>query len=258
MAPISKPPLGLKNERISPTLAVILKENKMERSDQINELAGALSKAQAAFTNILKDNTAKIRTKSGAEYSYSYADLASLLDMVRDPLSKNGLSILQGADVTQEGKLIIETMLLHSSGQFIKNTLKLPIVETGNNAIQAIGSSITYGRRYEISSMLGIASELDDDAASIPAKPSTYQKAPPKVYDALAHNSNEDAITKEQGEALLSMLKLHGYTKDDLKIFIGETWGLNALTEIKNGHLMTIKKEFSKPKDLGLPEEVGT
>lgn len=142
----------------------------MKRSESIKELASALSKAQAKFTNIFKSNTAKITTKSGSSYTYSYADLAELLDMVREPLSANGLSIMQFSD-TVENKISITTLLLHMSGEFIENELKLPIVETGNNAIQAIGSSITYGRRYELSAILGIASEKDDDANAVPNKP---------------------------------------------------------------------------------------
>lgn len=149
----------------------------MKKSESIKELATALSKAQSKFTNIFKSNTAKIITKSGASYSYAYADLAELLDMVREPLSANGLSILQFAD-TVDSKIMITTLLLHNSGEFIENELKLPVVETGNNAIQAIGSSITYGRRYELSSILGIASDKDDDANAVPSKPQVSEYSP--------------------------------------------------------------------------------
>lgn len=170
----------------------------MEQTAEIKNLAMALSKAQLRFTNILKDQKAKILTKSGASYSYSYADLASLIDMVRIPLSENGLAIVQSSDtetipgVDKDGKqclvwrLIIKTMLLHNTGEYIKSQLILPVVDTGNNAIQAIGSSITYGRRYELSSMLGIASEVDDDANAATPSKSTVQNAytpPPPAPD---------------------------------------------------------------------------
>ena len=135
----------------------------MEKSEQINTLAEALAKAQAKFTSVNKGRTVKVKTKAGFEYTYKYAELSDILDMVRGPLAENGLAIIQTA-TTQENKLVINTMLLHASGQFIKSDLNLPSVEIGNNAIQAIGGSITYGRRYALCSMLGIASDEDTDA----------------------------------------------------------------------------------------------
>ena len=141
------------------------REMDMEKSEQINELATALSKAQSKFKSVNKGRTVKVKTKSGFEYSYKYAELSDIFDMVRVPMTENGLAIIQGSTVL-DGKAIISTILLHSSGQFIKNDLTLPVVSNDNNPIQNIGSSITYGRRYEVSSILGISSEEDTDAAS--------------------------------------------------------------------------------------------
>lgn len=137
----------------------------MEHTNEINELISALSKAQEMFPVFIKDKTVKVRTKSGAEYSYKYTDLAEILKGIMPVLSKNGLAITQGINHNNDC-ISITTMLLHTSGQFFKDTLNLPIVADTKNIIQSIGSSITYGRRYHISSILGIASEIDDDATS--------------------------------------------------------------------------------------------
>lgn len=159
----------------------------METSQSIKELASALSKAQGKFRNVLKGSKAKIKTKSGSEYEYSYADLADVLETVMPIVSEFGLSISQCSssdikivpdpkDLTRkEGNTTITTVLMHSSGEYIKNVCNLPYVDNGNNAIQAIGSIITYGRRYEVCSILGIASQKDADGM-VPDKPSPKKK----------------------------------------------------------------------------------
>ena len=148
----------------------------MEISPTISELAKALSKAQGEFKSIIKGSTAKIITKKGGEYSYQYADLSTVLNSVMPIVSKYELSICQGStskilkypieiDPNQGkyGEVTITTLLIHSSGEWIKNVSIYPYVENGNNDVQAIGSVITFGRRYEVCAILGIASQKDTD-----------------------------------------------------------------------------------------------
>ncbi len=207
----------------------------MERSEQINELAGALSKAQGVIIPASKDS-------DNPFFKSKYADLAAVWEVAREPLYKNGLAVIQHPSA--EGNIVhLDTVLAHSSGQWMSSRLTMTAKDASP---QAIGSCITYLRRYGLSAVVGIASEVDDDgnAASAPGKPSVQKSAAP------AHDPNNDLITKEQGEVLLTMLKLHGYTKDDLKIYIGEQFGLNALSEIKLGHIIAIKKNFQTPKEV--------
>lgn len=83
------------------------------------------------------------------------------------------------------------------------------------------------------------------------------QKAPEAPKTAI-HNPEDEKITAEQGQALLVLLRNKGYSKDDLKQMIGDTWGFNSLTEVCNKHLPKIKEHFAKQnQDLGLPAEVG-
>ena len=126
----------------------------------LGELAAALAKAQAAFPRVLKDRTAKIASTKG-EYSYKYADLASLLDAVRKPLSDNGLALTQPIEITDKG-MVLHTMLLHSSGTHLDSYYALAT----HDRPQEMGSEITYSRRYTAGSILGIASEEDDDGAA--------------------------------------------------------------------------------------------
>jgi hypothetical protein len=130
----------------------------MNQSNEINELATALAKAQGEIKSPRKDQTAK-----GKAFSYDYASLNSFLKASLEVLSKNGLAIVQGMDDSdiQPGDVLVITKLIHSSGQWIESRLKL---HANNNDPQAMGSAITYGRRYALAAMVGLAPEEDDDA----------------------------------------------------------------------------------------------
>src|SRR5690606_32805591 len=88
-----------------------------------------------------------------------YADLAAIRDAVTPSLTKNGISIVQmtGED---NGRLIVKTRLMHSSGQWLQS--EYPITNDINKP-QAMGSALTYARRYSLAAICGIASEEDDD-----------------------------------------------------------------------------------------------
>lgn len=126
-----------------------------EQSESIKELATALAKAQGKITGALKDS-------KNPFFKSNYADLASCWDACRDVLSANGLSVAQTLD--REGYLV--TTLMHSSGEWIKGAVKMsPTAETP----QAIGSCITYMRRYSLAAIVGIA-QIDDDANAASGK----------------------------------------------------------------------------------------
>jgi hypothetical protein len=144
------------------------------RSEQINELAAALAKAQAEITAAEEDRTAKVQSDR-ANYTYGYATLASVWDACRGPLSKHGLSVVQ-TPVAQYGRasenerdrrtnesacVTVTTLLLHQSGQWIESVLTL---NADGTTPQKIGSAITYARRYALSSMVGVAPDDDDGA----------------------------------------------------------------------------------------------
>jgi hypothetical protein len=128
----------------------------MTRSDSIAGLAAALSKAQATMTSAKKDST-------NPHFKSRYADLASIWDACREPLTKNGLAIVQlpGKD---EAGYYVETVLTHASGEFISD--KLHIVPTKDDP-QGLGSAITYARRYGLSAVAGIAPDDDDAEAAM-------------------------------------------------------------------------------------------
>jgi hypothetical protein len=131
----------------------------MKTSEQIGKLAEALAKAQHSFRPVVKDKVAHVKSDKGS-YSFAYADLASVLDAVRDALAANMIAVVQATGTGPEG-ITVETRLVHASGEWMESAITMKVE---GNRPQNIGSAITYARRYGLSAMVGISSEEDDDA----------------------------------------------------------------------------------------------
>ncbi|HET9011662.1 MAG TPA: ERF family protein [Gemmatimonadaceae bacterium] len=157
-----------------------------DMSAEVGELFAALAEAQGEFTEIERTLTAKIKTRSGPEYSYDYAPLSEVLAAVRPALSKNGLALLQFpmARGGSGASVVVRTMLGHASGQWLRNDLTVGCVST---APQDIGSAITYARRYGLQALLGVSPDYDDDGASATGREQTSapREAPPVPEDAV-------------------------------------------------------------------------
>lgn len=129
----------------------------MNRSETINELAAALSKAQGEFESAKKD-------RANPFFKSKYADLASVLDATREAMAKNGLSFSQVPTRGDGDKITLTTMIMHSSGQWISGDY--PVIVTKMDA-QGLGSGITYARRYALQAMLGVSADDDDGEAAV-------------------------------------------------------------------------------------------
>ena len=134
-------------------------------------LATALAEFQAEMPTVPKSHTATVKSDKGS-YSYTYAGLADVSEAAMPLLAKHGLSF-----TTLPGQGVLTGMLLHKSGQHL--TASLPV--TGGPP-QAIGSSLTYGRRYLLGCMTGLVTDDDDDgqlAQSAPRKSKPAAEPPP-------------------------------------------------------------------------------
>jgi len=134
----------------------------MNRSEQINELAGAFYKAQDAFRAVPKRGKGQV-----GQARTTYATLDDVIDTVRRPLAQNALSFTQMLDADDNGPALT-TMLMHESGQWIASSTPLDAMDgnRGTNAMQAFGSTLTYLKRYALSAMLGVTTDEDDDGAT--------------------------------------------------------------------------------------------
>lgn len=131
----------------------------MERSESIKELSKALVEFHKKVGKVIKDTKGNIPTKSGSSYSYKYATLSNILDVVQEPLNGCGLNVIQ----LPMAEFELETILTHVSGEFISSRYVMRPVQ---NNPQAIGSCITYQRRYAIGAILGLNIDDDDDGAA--------------------------------------------------------------------------------------------
>ena len=127
----------------------------MDMSEQVNELAAALTKAQAEIKGASRDS-------ENPFFQSKYADLASVWDACRAALTNHGLSVAQGVGIEGVG-VQVTTLLLHSSGQWLRATA---ISVPKDLSPQSIGSATTYLRRYGLAAMAGVAPEDDDGNAA--------------------------------------------------------------------------------------------
>ena len=142
--------------------ALQIEESKPEewKSANIDKIAGALAKAQSEIRGAEKKSVNPF-------FNSNYADLHTVIQSCMPQLSKNSICVIQGTDFNRHDGWFVTTMLVHSSGQWIKSSCK--IILGPKQDIQALGSAITYGRRYGLSSMAGIG-QFDDDGNSISPK----------------------------------------------------------------------------------------
>lgn len=161
----------------------------MNQSDNIAELATALSKAQSEIQGAKKDC-------ANPFFKSKYADLSSVWDACREPLTKNGLSVIQTTS-ERDGNIYLFTTLAHSSGQWIRSELKVIV---GKPDIQALGSSLTYCRRYSLAMIAGVCPEDDDGNAATQAPKQTSLPTIP-----LGQNEKPN-ITHDQAISLKKML----------------------------------------------------
>jgi len=123
--------------------------------------------AWAEMPDIGQPRTATIPTKAGGSFSYSYASLSDILDVVRPVLAKHGLAVSQAVVPVGDG-IGVSTTITHAGGHSVAfGPTPMPSADDP----RSVGSAITYARRYSLAAALGIATEADDDAAAATPKP---------------------------------------------------------------------------------------
>lgn len=182
----------------------------MKTSECITEIAKAISLMQGSMDPAKKD-------KVNPFFKSQYADLASIWQAIRQPLIENGLSVIQDA-ITSEGGLSVVTRILHSSGQWIEfGPLVVPIAK---NDPQAMGSAISYGKRYAIGSALGVVAENDDDGQRAQR---AAQKEPVK---------DMTPLTRKQFEVLSELIEPMTEYKTNVLEFLKKSEGVDMLEQM--------------------------
>jgi len=171
----------------------------MTKSESIAGLAKALLAFQAELPTVKKDATNPF-------FKSKYADLNGIWEACRPLLTKHDLALTQ-LHKFQEGQIILTTMLLHISGEYLTSDLLLTPAKA--NDPQSVGSAMTYARRYAMGAMLGVATEDDDDGEKAMArdkKPIPQETSPkPSVP-----NAHEDITIENLGDLFSTCFKLWG------------------------------------------------
>jgi hypothetical protein len=155
-------------------------------SEPINELAGALAKAQAEIQNPKFDSV-------NPHFKNKFASLAAVRNAIVPVFAKHGLSVLQNLTTTTDHCIACETVLLHSSGQSLRlGPLTMPASKAD---AQGYGSAATYARRYALLGVAGVAGEPDDDGNAAVA--TNGKDADPAITDKQA--ADLKALIEEVG-----------------------------------------------------------
>ena len=129
----------------------------MEMSENIAALSTALATAQATLGGAVKD-------KANPAFKSKYADLGSVWDAWQLVGPAQGLSVVQLPGAFADGKATLTTILSHKSGEWIRETLSIPVTKAD---AQGYGSALTYARRYALASFVGVCPEDDDGNGAV-------------------------------------------------------------------------------------------
>lgn len=198
------------------------------QSETIGKLAESLAKAQGEIKSAVKG-------KENPFFKSSYADLPAIMEACREPLSKNGIAVIQSVDFMDRSAenlpllSFIETKLLHSSGEWLSGRY---LVRPEKENPQGVGSAITYARRYALAAMIGVVAENEDDDAegamgrdnppkqverSTPKPPS--EDAAKKAAIAFAQKAGKELSDITVREQLTAWLSVNQAKVDKLKSY---------------------------------------
>lgn len=177
-------------------------ETDSTQSASLAALAAALAKAQGQMSAAKKDAV-------NPHFKSKYADLASVWDACRDVLSANGLAIMQRVGAAADG-VCVTTMLVHSSGEWVKDTCVMPVVQ---RTPQGVGSAITYARRYALAALVGVAAEDDDGNAATHGPPPPQLGARPAPSQASPRQSRTETVKEKLKRGLTVVDQKAGETE---------------------------------------------
>ncbi len=174
----------------------------------MSELAKALATSQAAFPVIERSKTVEVKTKTGGKYTFTYAPLDEILNLVRPILTANGLALSQLLAETENGRPALRTVLLHADGERLEDICPLPMAVNGAMGPQEFGSLVSYIRRYAVVAILGIATEDEREEETGPGLPSedVPSETQVKSRNGQAKRSGEvETLTSELEELVMQL-----------------------------------------------------
>jgi ERF superfamily len=177
----------------------------VNQSGTIVKLSAAIVAAQAEFESVAK-------TADNPFFKSKYADLPAVVRAASPILAAHELAVVQTLG-TEDGRDTLTTRLLHSSGQFLEDTMRLHLPKTDP---QGHGSATTYARRYAYMAILGLVADDDDDGnAASPATPrarSNFRGPPVETYDGGGDDQShrQPDVSQALNKRLYALCKTNG------------------------------------------------
>lgn len=230
----------------------------MIQSETIGKLAEALARAQAVIENAKKES-------DNPFFKSKYADLSSIWEACRKPLTDNGLSIVQSpVFLTEHPDMVgLDTRLCHSSGEWLEGRIVMKPVKSDP---QSYGSCLTYLRRYSLQSFISICAEVDDDGNAATGKKTNTKhdgaKQPNDIPDTIGQTPEENSprgnvasqnaksvlISDKQRKRFYTIAKESGKTDEEIKAFLREITGSESTRDIQKGIYDYLCNEVVKAK----------
>lgn len=220
----------------------------IELSPAVDALFPALHKAQGALTGVVKDG-------KNPAFKSRYATLENVIDAAKPALQAADLAFTQAPGALVEGAIEITTMIMHTSGQWLRSTLHVPLSKRDP---QGVGSAITYGLRYSLMATLGLP-PVDDDGESAmdrntPSAPMPGRNAPPS-NDRTSNGGG--APLSEAANGFLLTMKISRCKADLREWYEANKFDMRAaLSEVEVAHVIQERNKlgFTLPEFLEAAE----
>lgn len=188
-----------------------------QKNREINELAKSLSNAQSEISNAHKD-------KKNPFFKSTYADLASVWDAIREPMTKNGLSIVQMPTEGVSGVIGLSSILMHESGQYIESKYYMKPVKDDP---QGRGSCITYMRRYALQAILGVCPADDDGNAASHNQSKANKNMTPEFKETVSQGPSDAQLKR-----LFAIKSQYGWNDNQVKSHMLANYNKNSSKDL--------------------------
>ena len=195
----------------------------MKKSETIVELSKAFAKMQMELEQPLKN-------ANNPFFKSKYVPLENVVDSITKASSKHGLSFTQFPSSDENGNVTVGTMVMHESGEWIEYD---PIrLKPAKNDPQAVGSAITYAKRYALSAIFGITSDNDDDGNEATQLGRATPKAVPKKQVSTTSNKIPKEVVKAYKDAIQSVIDRTGKNDGSITRWFCEKLGVVKIEDI--------------------------
>lgn len=207
----------------------------LKKSESIQNLSKAMAEFQKSIKQPLKD-------ANNPFFKKPYVPLENVVEAITKTGSPLGISFMQFASSDETGSIEVATLVMHSTGEYIEFP---PVrMKPESNKPQAVGSAITYAKRYALSAIFGITSDKDDDGNEATGLNAQVEKQPQQ-------QPKQDNATGKIEQYWTELEKL-GVDVAEVKKYLCDKHKVGKLVDIPVtqllGDLKIIYAKKSKPK----------